>query len=395
MEQGEYRRRARTWLEENAGARAEADPGTDGLAAARAFMAELHDAGYSGITWPKQWGGQGLTQAEERAFAAEARDFTLPTYVFSIGLGMCGPTLVDLGTDAQRTRYIRPLLRGEEIWCQLFSEPGAGSDVAALQTRAVPAGDGWIVNGQKVWTSVAQHADFGLLLTRTDVDVPKHQGLTMFIVDMHAPGVTIRPLTDMTGHARFNEIFFDDVHIPAESLVGEVNGGWKCAVTTLLHERLSISAEVGMSGQKDNPATFAALRKVVDTSDPLVRDQLVELHIRSRALALFNQRLAQETRAGIFPGARGSAAKLLLAELTNFSADLAVSLVGPEAVAYDEGSGGGGLAGAIALAPAMSLGGGTNEIMRNIIGDRVLGLPPEPRLDKTVPFKDLKVGTQS
>ncbi|MEV0970038.1 acyl-CoA dehydrogenase family protein [Microtetraspora glauca] len=395
MEQVEYRRRARTWLEENAGARAEADPGTDGLAAARAFMAALHDAGYSGITWPKQWGGQGLTQAEERAFAAEARDFTLPTYVFSIGLGMCGPTLVDLGTDAQRARYIRPLLRGEEIWCQLFSEPGAGSDVAALQTRAVPADGGWIVNGQKVWTSVAQHADFGLLLTRTDVDVPKHQGLTMFIVDMRAPGVTIRPLTDMTGHARFNEIFFDDVQIPAESLVGEVNGGWKCAVTTLLHERLSISAEVGMSGQKDNPATFAALRKVVDTSDPLVRDQLVELHIRSRALALFNQRLAQETKAGIFPGARGSAAKLLLAELTNFSADLAVSLVGPEAVAYDDDSGGGGLAGAIALAPAMSLGGGTNEIMRNIIGDRVLGLPPEPRLDKTVPFKDLKVGTQS
>ncbi len=395
MEQVEYRRRARTWLEENAGARAEADPGTDGLAAARAFMAALHDAGYSGITWPKQWGGQGLTQAEERAFAAEARDFTLPTYVFSIGLGMCGPTLVDLGTDAQRARYIRPLLRGEEIWCQLFSEPGAGSDVAALQTRAVPADGGWIVNGQKVWTSVAQHADFGLLLTRTDVDVPKHQGLTMFIVDMRAPGVTIRPLTDMTGHARFNEIFFDDVQIPAESLVGEVNGGWKCAVTTLLHERLSISAEVGMSGQKDNPATFAALRKAVDTSDPLVRDQLVELHIRSRALALFNQRLAQETKAGIFPGARGSAAKLLLAELTNFSADLAVSLVGPEAVAYDDDSGGGGLAGAIALAPAMSLGGGTNEIMRNIIGDRVLGLPPEPRLDKTVPFKDLKVGTQS
>ena len=223
-------------------------------------MARLYDAGYSGITWPREWGGQGLTQAEERVFAGEAKDFTLPTYVFSIGLGMCGPTLVDLGTPEQKARHLRPLLRGEEIWCQLFSEPGAGSDVAALQTRATPTEDGWVVNGQKVWTSVAQHATFGLLLTRTDVDVPKHKGLSMFIVDMRAPGVTVRPLRDMTGRSHFNEIFFDDVHIPAENLIGQVNDGWSCAVTTLLHERLSISSGVGMGGQKDNPVAFESLR---------------------------------------------------------------------------------------------------------------------------------------
>ncbi|WP_336213330.1 acyl-CoA dehydrogenase family protein [Nonomuraea sp. LPB2021202275-12-8] len=388
MNLADYRRAARAWLVANTPSdhRPEGDP----IALAKDFMARLYDAGYSGITWPRQWGGQGLTQAEERAFAAEAGDFTLPLYVFSIGLGMTGPTLVDRGTDEQRERFVRPLLRGEEIWCQLFSEPGAGSDVASLQTRAARDGDGWIVNGQKVWTSVAHHADWGLLLARTDVDVPKHKGLTMFVVDMHHPGVTVRPLRDMSGRANFNEIFFDDVHIPDEHRVGEVNDGWGVAVTTLLHERLSISAGVGMGSQRDNPASLEALREVLDTSDPLVRDQLVELHIRSRALALFNQRLAQETNAGVFPGARGSAAKLLLAELTVFQADLATQLAGPASVVDDHP-----LGQALAVAPGMALGGGTNEIMRNIVGDRVLNLPPEPRVDKTVPFKDLKVGTQA
>ncbi|GAA0442157.1 acyl-CoA dehydrogenase [Acrocarpospora corrugata] len=381
MDLAEYRSAARAWLAGNT-------PAADGVDAAKTFMARLHDAGYSGITWPAEWGGQGLTQAEERAFAAAARDFSLPTYVFSIGLGMCGPTLLDRGTPEQKGRFLRKLLRGEEIWCQLFSEPGAGSDVAGLQTRAEQVEGGWLVNGQKVWTSVAQHADRGLLLTRTNADAPKHKGLTMFVVDMRGPGVTVRPLRDMTGRAHFNEIFFDDVHIPDENRVGAVDEGWSVAVTTLLHERLSISSGVGMSGQRDNPTSFEALSSAVDTGDPLVRDQLVELYLRSRALALFNQRLSQETKAGIFPGARGSAAKLLLAELTTFSADLAVSLIGPEAVAD-----GHPLADAIALAPAMSLGGGTNEIMRNIIGDRVLNLPPEPRVDKNVPFKDLKVNS--
>jgi len=375
----DYRRAARIWLAEHAHI---SDPGL--------FMGELHDAGYSGITWPKEWGGQGLTQAEERVFAEEAAGYTLPTYRFSIGLGMTGPTLVDKGSDEQRGRFVKPLLRGEEVWCQLFSEPGAGSDVAALQTRAVRDGEDWVINGQKVWTSVAQYADWGLLLTRTNVDVPKHRGMTMFVVDMHDPGVTVRPLKDMTGGAFFNEIFFDDVRIPDGHRIGEVDDGWSVAVTTLLHERLSISSGVGMSGQKDNPTALAALREVVDTTDPYVRDQLVELHLRTRALELFNQRLGQETKAGIFPGARGSAAKLLLAELGLFRSDLAVSLVGPDALTE-----GHPLAQALAMAPALALGGGTNEIMRNIVGDRVLNLPPEPRVDKTVAFKDLKVGTQA
>ncbi|GAA2414627.1 acyl-CoA dehydrogenase family protein [Actinomadura vinacea] len=397
----EYGRTARAWLEEHAGDL----PREPGLAAAKAFMAALYDAGYSGITWPAEYGGQGLSAAEERAFQEAAREVTLPVGVFGIGLGMCGPTLLSIGTEEQKRRYVRPLLRGEEIWCQMFSEPGAGSDVASLQTRAVRDGDVWVVNGQKVWTTGARQADFGLLIARTDPDVPKHQGITMFVVDMHDPGVTVRPLRDMTGGAHFNEIFLDDVRIAADHVVGEVNGGWAAAVTTLLHERVSI----GMGAARtERPASFAVLARAARArgllDDPAVRDQLVDLYLRERAFDLFSARLSQEVKAGVEPGARGSIAKLLLAELTLAGPDVASEVLGTEAVAYDaerEAGGeagdadGGRIAAALSFAPGMALGGGTNEIMRNIIGDRVLGLPREPQVDRTVPFRDLKVGTQA
>jgi alkylation response protein AidB-like acyl-CoA dehydrogenase len=386
----EYRRRARAWLDEHArGLSREPD-----LDTAKAFMAELYDAGYVGITWPAEYGGQGLSAAEERAFQDAARDFTLPIGVFGIGLGMCGPTLVSIGSEEQKKRYIRPLLRGEEIWCQMFSEPGAGSDVASLQTRAEFDGDAWILNGQKVWTSAARQADFGLVIARTDPDVPKHHGITMFIIDLHDPGVTVRPLRDMSGEAHFNEIFIDDVRIAPDQVVGEVNGGWSAAVTTLLHERVSI----GMGATRtDRPASYEALSKAARERDLLddeaVRDQLVELYIRERAFDLFNARLSQEVKAGIQPGARGSVAKLLLAQLMMDGADIGGEILGADAVAYPEGEG--RIASALSFAPGMALGGGTNEIMRNIIGDRVLGLPREPQVDRTVPFRELKVGTQA
>ncbi|WP_067488418.1 acyl-CoA dehydrogenase family protein [Actinomadura hibisca] len=384
-----YRDRARSWLEERA-AGLRPDPG---LAEARAFMAELYDAGYSGITWPAEYGGQGLSAAEERAFQQASRDVVLPVGVFGIGLGMCGPTLLSIGTEEQKRRYVRPLLRGEEIWCQMFSEPGAGSDVASLQTRAVLDGDTWVINGQKVWTSVARQADFGLLIARTDAEVPKHQGITMFVVDMHDPGVTVRPLRDMTGESHFNEIFFDDVRVAPDQVVGEVNGGWSAAVTTLLHERVSI----GMGAARtERPASFAALKTAAAArgllADPAVRDRLIDLYLQERAFDLLNARMSQEVKAGIMPGARGSVSKLLLADLTLDSADAASEILGPDAVAFsDEGK----IARALSWGPGMALGGGTNEIMKNIIGDRVLGLPREPQVDRAVPFKDLKVGTQA
>ncbi|MFI6515998.1 acyl-CoA dehydrogenase family protein [Spirillospora sp. NPDC050679] len=384
-----YRRRARSWLED----RAAGLPAEPGLDEARAFMADLYDAGYSGITWPAEYGGQGLSAAEERAFQQAARDVALPVGVFGIGLGMCGPTLLSIGTEEQKRRYIPPLLRGEEIWCQMFSEPGAGSDVASLQTRATLDGDAWVVNGQKVWTSVARQADFGLLIARTDPEVPKHQGITMFVVDMHDPGVTVRPLRDMTGESHFNEIFFDDVRVAPDQVVGEVNGGWSAAVTTLLHERVSI----GMGAARtERPASFAALKAAAAErgllADPAVRDRLIDLYLQERAFDLLNARMSQEVKAGIMPGARGSVIKLLLADLTLDGADVASEILGPDTVAHDDE---GQIARALAWGPGMALGGGTNEIMKNIIGDRVLGLPREPQVDRTVPFKDLKVGTQA
>jgi alkylation response protein AidB-like acyl-CoA dehydrogenase len=397
----EYERRARTWLVANA-----ADlPAEPDLSRSREFMAALYDAGYSGITWPAEYGGQGLSAAEERAFQQASRDFTLPVNIFGIGLGMCGPTLLSIGSEDQKQRYLKPLLRGEEIWCQMFSEPGAGSDVASLQTRAARAGgaegehvdgDAWLINGQKVWTSVARQADYGLLIARTNSDVPKHKGITMFIIDMHDPGVTVRPLRDMTGQAHFNEIFFDDVRVSADQVVGEVDGGWQAAVTTLLHERVSI----GMGAARtDRPASYenvaaAAVEKGL-TADPRVADQLVDLYLKERAFELLNARLSQEVKAGIFPGARGSVIKLLLAELTLYGADVASEIFGAETVAYDSEDGAARIAGALAWGPGMALGGGTNEIMRNIIGDRVLGLPREPQVDRDLPFRDLKVGTQA
>ncbi len=246
-----FRDRARDWLAANVPESSESGPAAEMVAIAKRFQAALYDAGLAGLTWPAEFGGQGLTEAEQQIFDEEAASYDLPTGVFAIGVGMCGPTLLDLGTAEQKSRYVRPMLRGEEIWCQLFSEPGAGSDVASLQTRAIRekgnseggmgrrvGGGGWVVNGQKVWTSFAQCSDYGALLARTNADQPKHKGLTMFIVDMHAPGVTVRPLRDMTGRAPFNEVHFDDGRLPADAVLGEVDAGWFATVTMLGHERV-------------------------------------------------------------------------------------------------------------------------------------------------------------
>jgi alkylation response protein AidB-like acyl-CoA dehydrogenase len=393
----DYRARARAWLDANAPGRGDDEPAHHWTAAsARAFQARLHDAGFAGISWPAAYGGQGLTAADERAFDEEARDFDLPYGFFALGLGMCGPTLLDLGSEALKHRYIRPLLRGEEIWCQLFSEPGAGSDVASLQTRAARDGDGWVVSGQKVWTSRAELADLGALIARTDPARPKHDGITMFVVDMHAPGVTVRPLRDMTGGATFNEVFFDAVRIPADHVVGEVDQGWAAAVRMLMHERVSIG---GRTRARSSASAFGSLVEEARARgierDPAVRLRLADLYVRERALHLFGSRLAQEARMGRSPGSRGSVGKLAGAELGRFSADVAAELLGGDAIAWDPADGEARRwAGAVLAAPAGGIAGGTNEVQRNIIGDRVLGLPREPQVDRDVPFRELRVGTR-
>lgn len=400
----QFREYVRRWLAEHASAghervpeASESAPSEQQLAVAKRFQAALYDAGLAGLTWPAEYGGQGLTAAEQQVFQEEAADYDLPTGVFLISMGMCGPTLVDLGTHEQKTRYLPPLLRGEEVWCQLFSEPGAGSDVASLQARAVRDGDSWLVNGQKVWTSGAQDADFGALLARTDPDAVKHRGLTMFVVDMRAPGVAVRPLQDMTGSAPFNEVYFDDVRIPADAVIGEVDAGWAAAVTMLGHERVSIGGSVR---RRYDPMTFDSLRDAARArgvaGDPVIRAELAELYAAERKLALFNSRLSQQSDAGLAPGARGSVAKLAGAQLLWQAVRVASLVVGPRAIAWDPGDASGDeLALAINATPASSIAGGTNQIQRGIIGDRVLGLPKEPQVDRDVPFRELRVGTQA
>jgi alkylation response protein AidB-like acyl-CoA dehydrogenase len=397
----DFRGRARAWLAANAPRRAtddEAEADSRGQAAVLAeqkeFQAKLYDAGFAGITWPKEYGGQGLTVAEQIAWSQEARDYDLPNGAFFIGISMPGNTLLELGTEEQKRRYLPPMLRGEEIWCQLFSEPGAGSDVASLQTTAVRDGDEWVLTGQKVWTSGAQYSDFGAIIARTDPTQPKHNGISMFIVDMHAPGVTIRPLKVATGHSPFNEVFFDSVRLPADALIGTENKGWDAAVVMLRHERIAIGT---MSAGRTSPLAFDSLRDLAAgldrTGDQAVRRELAELYARGRAMQLFGQLLREETQAGRPPGARGSVAKLAGSELARFAGDVAADVLGDQLAAFDTDNVQ-ALATTIIAAPGSAIAGGTSEIQRNIIGERVLGLAKDPGVDRATPFNQLRVGTQ-
>ena len=398
----DFRARARAWLAANASRRGsgddEAEADSRGQAAViaeqKAFQAKLHDAGFAGITWPKEHGGQGLTSAEQIAWSQESRDYDLPNGAFFIGISMPGNTLVELGTEEQKRRYLPKMLRGEEIWCQLFSEPGAGSDVASLQTSAVRDGETWVLNGQKVWTSGAQFSDYGAILARTDPTKAKHNGISMFIVDMHAPGVSVRPLKVATGHSPFNEVFFDSVRIPADALIGAENKGWDAAVVMLRHERIAIGT---MGSSRTSPLAFDSLRDLAAglgrTDDQGVRRDLAELYARSRAMQLFALLLREETFAGRAPGARGSVAKLAGSELGRFAGNVAADVLGDQLAGFDSDE----LAAvttSIIAAPGSAIAGGTSEIQRNIIGERVLGLAKDPGVDRSTPFNQLRVGTQ-
>jgi alkylation response protein AidB-like acyl-CoA dehydrogenase len=395
----EFRSRARAWLAENAprrssGQDAEDTGGRVGIDAQKDFQARLYDAGFVGITWPAKYGGQGLTNFEQIAFSEESRHYALPVGAFIIGLGMPGPTILECGSEEQKKRYLPPMLRGEEIWCQLFSEPGAGSDVASLQSTGVRDGDTWVLNGQKVWTSGAQYSDYGAVLARTDPTKPKHKGISMFIVDMHAPGVTVRPLRVATGGAPFNEVFFDNVRLNPDALIGEENKGWDAAVVMLRNERVAIGT---MTAPRDNPLGFDALRelavKLGRAGDDGARRKLAELYARQRGVSLFARLLREEAMAGQLPGARGSVAKLAAAELGAFAANTAAEVLG-DAIAGSDSPEALAVATAIVAVPGAAIAGGTNEIQRNIIGERVLGLAKDPGVDRDTPFNQLRVGTQ-
>ncbi|MER6979742.1 acyl-CoA dehydrogenase family protein [Streptomyces carpinensis] len=391
----EFRARALAWLEKNAkpfdeAAEYDLEGSSVPLEESKRFQKALWEAGFAGITWPREYGGQGLGPEELIAFNQEAADFDLPVGPFVIGLGMPGPTILELGTEAQKKRYLPPLLRGDEIWCQLFSEPSGGSDVASLQTTARRTGNGWVINGQKVWTSGAQWSDFGTIIARTDPTVPKHQGITMFIVDMHHPGVTVRPLVVATGQAPFNEVFFDNVEVPTDAVVGEVNQGWGAAVVMLRNERVTIGTG---TRARSNPLGFDSLLELARAreleTDTAVRRRLAMLYARESSLTAYGRVLHEETTAGAEIGARGSAAKLAGAELALWAADLAQDIIGS-----DIALGGADVERvitAIVAAPGGATAGGTNEIQRNIIGERVLGLAKDPGVDRNTPFNQLKL----
>jgi alkylation response protein AidB-like acyl-CoA dehydrogenase len=354
-----------------------------------------------GLAWVNHPVGMGGLDADVRLQAAanhviEAAGGPDAAAQNPIGHGMCAPTLVAWGTDAQRTRLLRPMFTGEEIWCQLFSEPGAGSDIAGLATRAARTESGWVVSGQKVWTTMAHRSRWGLLIARSDSAVAKHAGLTAFVVDMQAPGVEVRPLYQITGEAEFNEVFFDDVVIPDECLLGPVGGGWGVVVTTLMNERVSIGGGIPQRG--DGPIkhlieAFDTLRASDPTTAGLYRDEVVALWIRAETVRLSNIRMAQQRRPGD-PGPEGSIGKILSADLNKDIYAELLRLLGGDGMLY-------GTYERVRPSNAMeystpqkaflrsranSIEGGTTEVMRNVLAERMLRLPPEPRADKDVPW---------
>jgi alkylation response protein AidB-like acyl-CoA dehydrogenase len=315
-----------------------------------------------------------------------------------IGIGMCGPTVIAHGSDDQKRRYLTRLLRADDIWCQLFSEPAAGSDLAGLRTRAVRDGDDWRINGQKVWTTQAHMADYGILLTRTDPEQPKHRGLTMFVVDMHAPGVTVRPLRQMSGHADFNEVFFDDVVIPDSERLGPVDGGWTVALTTLMSERLSIGG-AGTDVGAGIDSVLEHVRKHIgalsEDRQALVRQEFGRQYVASMAIRYTGYRQLSALSQGRMPGPEASAGKLAGTEAARAVADMCVRLLGGDAVYAADLDGSRTWPDLQATLPGLAIAGGTDQILRNILGERVLGLPAEPRADKGITFNQSIAGGRS
>ncbi len=375
-----------------------------GSTAPEVFLGAQFDRGLAWVHYPKGRGGLGLSPSLHQLVLATLRDAGAPHPALRnvIGYGMVAPTLLAHGTDAQVDRYLRPLFTGEEIWCQLFSEPGAGSDVASLATRAEPDGDEWVLNGQKVWTTLAHLASFGLLLARTDPDVPKHAGITCFVVDMHAPGVEVRPLYQITGEAEFNEVFFTDVRMPETARLGGVGEGWRVALTTLMNERVAIGGNVAERGSGPIAEAMRLWRErwAGDRSPQalVLRDRLVQRWVAHEVARLTNLRAVHNRRVGT-PGPEGSVAKLAYAEDNKRTMELCVDLMGAEGMLYASDYprlrpteltfSSFDVRRSFLRARANSIEGGTSEVMRNILGERVLGLAGEPRTDRDVPWKDV------
>jgi alkylation response protein AidB-like acyl-CoA dehydrogenase len=396
-EEAAFRAEARAWLDEHAIPKGHPDDFSLGLwtgaydedtyiERCRRWQQTLYDGGWAGITWPKEYGGRGGKTIHQVIFNQEQADYGVSSAAFMVSIGMAGPTVLAHGTDEQRDRILPPMLRGDEMWCQLFSEPGAGSDLAGLATRAERDGDEWVVTGQKVWTSSPDRARWGMLLARTDGDVPKHRGISYFLVEMSTPGIDVRPLRQMTGEAHFSEVFLDDVRVPAANLLGEPGDGWRIAQTTLNSERSSIAGGVGAT-----PAGLVALLRAVGaTADPLTRQRVVDTHIRYELLRFLRYRSQTALSQGRRPGAEASVMKLAYARFMKALSEAAIDGQGAYGLlAGDDVADDGMWLRRFLHSPSLRIAGGSDQVQANIVGERALGLPAEPRTDKDVPFRDL------
>lgn len=368
---------------------------TESVARAKRWQKMKHEAGLAAITWPEAFGGRGLSPVFQVIYRQEEQDYLVPTGVFEIGLGMCVPTLMKHASAELASDFAARAITGDEIWCQLFSEPSAGSDLAGLRMRAVRDGDDWIVNGQKIWTSGAHFSDFGVLVTRSDPDAPKHKGLTYFYVDMKSPGIEVRPIHQISGGSNFNEVYFTDVRIPDTQRLGEVGEGWKVSLTTLMNERLA----VGGSRSPSFEEIWALVRNLeLDTGpaleDRAVREKLADWYVDAEGLKYTMFRTMTALSRGQTPGPESSINKVVSArkmqDISMFALDLmdqAGASTDPTLAPMD-----GVFHHGLMWSPALRIAGGTDEILRNIIAERVLGLPPDIRVDKDVPFSELPTG---
>ena len=394
-EEARFREEAATWLAENA-------PNDDAFRAltpleqAKQWQKQKYDAGWACIGWAPEFGGRGASPIEEVIWRQEESQYDLPANFFLIGQGMIAPTLMAWASDEDKARYLPPLASGEEVWCQLFSEPAGGSDLAALRTRAERDGDEWVINGQKIWTSGAHFSDYGVIVVRTDPTVPKHKGLSYFYVDMKAPGVEIKPIKQLTGDSDFNEVYFNDVRVADQQRLGEVGQGWQVSLTTLMNERAAIG---GGFGQMDVALAMAVARKVEIDGRPALEDasvgaRLANWYVQESGLKYTGYRSLTALSRGALPGPENSIGKLVgapkMQAMSSYLMDLleASGAITDESLATEAGI----IQRAYMGAPGLRIAGGTDEIMANIIAERVLGLPQEPRLDKGIPFNEVPTG---
>ena len=401
-QEAEFRAKCRAWLEANAELKTKKTNSAKNmnignkslLEAAAEWQKKKYDAGWAMIHWPKEFGGIGATPIERIIWAQEESKFNVPKGVYEIGLGMAGPVMMEYATDEQKERYLPPMAEGKEIWCQLFSEPSAGSDVAGLRSKAVQDGENWIVNGQKVWTSGAHFSDFGILVVRHDPGLEKHKGLTFFFVDMKSPGIEVKPIKQLTGGSSFNEVYFNDVVIPDSQRLGEIGDGWKVAITTLMNERLAVGDADGV----DASEAFELAKKHDKDGEQLidnnaVRESIADWYCEASGLKNTKLRTMSALSRGDTPGPEASITKIVSANKLQAIGNFGMDSSDMSGMLMDEKSDFIKFQMAWMGAAGLRIAGGTDEILKNIIAERVLGLPQEARADKGLAFKDIPSGS--